>query len=62
MMTIAKNILDKTKNSDCQSMEAFYLAENQGEADQLWDEEATMFTFDDGSKLKFSCNFVEEIH
>lgn len=60
-MNIAQQILEKTKNSECQHLEAFYIAEDKGEPEQLWDEEATLYTFEDDSKLKFSENKVIEV-
>ena len=60
-MNIAQQILEETKNSECQNLEAFYIAENKGEPSQLWDEEATIFTFEDGSQLKFSEGEVSEV-
>ena len=61
IMNIAQQILEETKNSECQYLEAFYIAESKGEENQLWDEEATAFTFDDDSKLKFSEGYVKEL-
>ena len=60
-MTIAKQILEETKNTECQAFQAFSIAENKGESDQLWDQGATIFTFEDKSILKFYENSVELI-
>jgi hypothetical protein len=61
-MTIAQEILKEAANDDkrLMSCEAYDLAEQQyTDIDQIWDEEATVYIFEDGSKLKFSENRVE---
>ena len=61
-MTIAQEILSQAENEDkrLMSCEAYDLAEQQyTDVDQIWDEESTIYTFEDGSKLKFSENKVE---
>lgn len=60
-MTIAQDILKQAANDDNRLMncEAYDLAEQQyTDVDQIWDEEATVYTFEDGSQLKFSENRV----
>ena len=61
-MTIAQSILNQAKSNDNRLMncDAYDLAEKKyTDIDQIWNEEATVYTFDDGSKLKFSENKVE---
>jgi hypothetical protein len=60
-MTIAQDILKQAQNDDNRLMncEAYDLAEQQYiDVDQIWGEEATVYTFEDGSRLKFSENRV----
>lgn len=60
-MTIAQDILKQAANDDNRLMncEAYDLVEQQyTDVDQIWDEEATVYTFEDGSQLKFSENRV----
>lgn len=63
-MTIAQDILNQAASDDkrLMSCEAYDLAEQQyTDVDQIWEEEATVYIFEDGSKLKFSENQVIEI-
>jgi hypothetical protein len=56
-----KTSSNKRKNDDNRLMncEAYDLAEQQYiDVDRIWGEEATVYTFEDGSRLKFSENRV----
>lgn len=59
LMSIAKSILEEAKNSGVQYLELFNTAASRGEVEQRWDEESTIFTFEDCSKLKFTDFDVE---
>ncbi len=64
-MNIAKQILEEatsmTRERGSLWLEALNTASSKGEPDQLWDEEATIFTFEDNSALKFTDNEVIEV-
>ena len=61
-MNIAQQILEEAKSMTQERgslwLEALNTASSKGEPEQLWEEEATVFTFEDNSQLKFTDNEV----
>ena len=58
-MTIAQQILEETKNSECQYLEAFKVAGSKGGVEEFRREMSTVFMFNDSSRLKFSGGCVD---
>ena len=58
-MNIAQQILEETKNSECQYLEAFKVAGSKDGVEEFRREMSIVFMFNDSSRLKFSGGCVD---